>query len=57
MRILVVFAVMLMSCNPKAQDSVTKSQEDLKTEFLLPKKAERSFRNCSFSRPENHLGN
>jgi len=38
MRILVVFAVMLMSCNPKAQDSVTKSQEDLKTEFLLPKK-------------------
>lgn len=38
MRILVVFAVMLMSCNPKAQDSVTKSQEDLKTEFSLPKK-------------------
>jgi len=38
MRILVVFAFMLMSCNPKAQDSVTKSQEDLKTEFSLPKK-------------------
>lgn len=38
MRIIVVFAVMLMSCNPKAQDSVTKSQEDLKTEFSLPKK-------------------
>ena len=38
MRILVVFAVMLMSCNPKAQNSVTKSQEDLKTEFSLPKK-------------------
>lgn len=38
MRILIVFAVMLMSCNPKAQDSVTKSQEDLKTEFSLPKK-------------------
>jgi len=38
MRILVVFAVMLMSCNPKAQDSVKKSQEDLKTEFSLPKK-------------------
>lgn len=38
MRILVVFAVMLMSCNPKAQDSVTKSQEDLKIEFSLPKK-------------------
>lgn len=38
MRILVVFAVMLMSCNPKAQDSVTKSQKDLKTEFSLPKK-------------------
>lgn len=38
MRILVVFAVMLMSCNPKARDSVTKSQEDLKTEFSLPKK-------------------
>ena len=37
MRILVVFAFMLMSCNPKAQDSV-KSQEDLKTEFSLPKK-------------------
>ena len=38
MRILVVFAFMLMSCNPKAQDSVKKSQEDLKTEFSLPKK-------------------
>jgi hypothetical protein len=38
MRILVVFAFMLMSCNPKAQDSVTKSKEDLKTEFSLPKK-------------------
>lgn len=38
MRILVVFAFMLMSCNPKAQDAVTKSQEDLKTEFSLPKK-------------------
>ncbi|MCD1118744.1 hypothetical protein [Chryseobacterium turcicum] len=38
MRILVVFAFMLMSCNPKAQDSVTKSQEDLKTEFSFPKK-------------------
>lgn len=37
MRILVVFAFMLISCNPKAQDSV-KSQEDLKTEFSLPKK-------------------
>lgn len=29
---------MLLSCNPKAQDSVTKSQDDLKTEFSLPKK-------------------
>ena len=38
MRILVVFAFMLMSCNQKAQDSVKKSQEDLKTEFSLPKK-------------------
>lgn len=38
MRILVVFACMLLSCNPKAQDSVTKSQDDLKTEFSLPKK-------------------
>ncbi|AYN01418.1 hypothetical protein [Chryseobacterium sp. 3008163] len=38
MRILVVFAFMLLSCNPKAQDSVTQSQDDLKTEFSLPKK-------------------
>lgn len=38
MRILVVFACMLLSCNPKAQDSVTQSQDDLKTEFSLPKK-------------------
>ncbi|WP_276702353.1 hypothetical protein [Chryseobacterium sp.] len=38
MRILVVFTFMLMSCNPKAQDSVTKSKEDLKIEFSFPKK-------------------
>jgi len=38
MRILVVFAFMLLSCNPKAQDSVTQSHDDLKTEFSLPKK-------------------
>lgn len=38
MRILVVFAFILLSCNPKAQDSVTQSQDDLKTEFSLPKK-------------------
>lgn len=38
MRILVIFAFILLSCNPKAQDSVTKSQDDLKTEFSLPKK-------------------
>ena len=38
MRILVVFAFMLLSCNPKAQDSVSTSKEDLKTEFSLPKK-------------------
>jgi hypothetical protein len=38
MRILVIFAFMLLSCNPKAQDSVTQSQDDLKTEFSLPKK-------------------
>ena len=29
---------MLLSCNPKAQDSVTQSHDDLKTEFSLPKK-------------------
>jgi hypothetical protein len=38
MRILVVFAFILLSCNPKAQDSVTQAQDDLKTEFSLPKK-------------------
>ena len=38
MRILVLFAFMLLSCNPKAQDSVNQSQDDLKTEFSLPKK-------------------
>ncbi|MCI3939265.1 hypothetical protein MQX03_18995 [Chryseobacterium aahli] len=38
MRILVVFAFMLLSCNPKAQDSIAQSQDDLKTEFSLPKK-------------------
>lgn len=38
MRILIVFASILLSCNPKAKDSVTTSQEDLKTEFSLPKK-------------------
>ncbi|MCW3170500.1 hypothetical protein OMO38_18385 [Chryseobacterium sp. 09-1422] len=38
MRILVVFAFILLSCNPKAQDSVTQAQNDLKTEFSLPKK-------------------
>ncbi|MGO4707566.1 hypothetical protein AB4Y90_00335 [Chryseobacterium sp. 2TAF14] len=38
MKLTYILALFLLSCNPKAQDSVTKSQEDLKTEFSLPKK-------------------
>lgn len=38
MRLTYIFALFLLSCNPKAQDSVTKSDNGLKTEFTLPKK-------------------
>ncbi len=38
MRITTILAFFLLSCHPKAQDSTAKSQEDLKTEFALPKK-------------------
>jgi len=38
MRITTILAFFLLSCNPKAQDSASKTQEDLTTEFALPKK-------------------
>nr|WP_314496703.1 hypothetical protein [uncultured Chryseobacterium sp.] len=38
MRITTILAFFLLSCNPKAQDSGSKTQEDLTTEFALPKK-------------------
>lgn len=38
MRSTTILAFFLLSCNPKAQDSASKTQEDLTTEFALPKK-------------------